>query len=94
MTNFQVQLEQVRRRGRWLLLVQPLLLFAAATTVGLILLGWMDFFLRFPAWIRLPVIVLLVGGRCFGWWRGGARPGGLIRTWPDWRCGSNECIRS
>ena len=60
------QLEQVRRRGRALLVAQRLAQAAAWAAVALLALGVIDFGLRLPGWMRAGLGVgLLVGG---GFW--------------------------
>jgi len=72
------QLEQVRRRGRALLLVQRLSQALAAVLVVLVVLGAIDFGLRLPGWLRgMVVLGLVIWGGCW-------LIGKLSRAWGFW----------
>ncbi|CAM9900437.1 unnamed protein product, partial [Laminaria digitata] len=80
MQEIAQQLEQVRRRGRALLVAQRLAQAAAWAAVALLTLGVIDFGLRLPGWMRAGVgLGLLVTG---GVWLG-RRLAAAWRFWPS-----------
>lgn len=61
MQNIARQLEQVRRRGRALLVTQRLAQALAVVLPALVVLGLIDFGLRLPGWLRGVIGLVLLG---------------------------------
>lgn len=61
MQNIARQLEQVRRRGRALLVTQRLAQAVAVVLPALVVLGFIDFGLRLPGWLRGVIGLVLLG---------------------------------
>jgi len=66
MRHIAKELENIRARGRWLLVWHRLLQWAAAVLMLFVFLGIVDYLLRLPGWFRFLVDLVVVIG-AVGW---------------------------